>query len=177
LILAGLCSGLVACAHVVGPATETAVDATLRGVNRAENRQRVEELLTSEQYLRSSRALAKVIVDAMLAGLMAADQDGRIKALSTGFVRDLGPALGTLFDDTVLPRVEAAVAASVETVLDRALSQATQRRTAEFAVGVARQGLDEVGPKISKTIADGVSQAVRTNLERDLAPALRSVLQ
>ncbi|HEX3554744.1 MAG TPA: hypothetical protein VIA62_16085 [Thermoanaerobaculia bacterium] len=179
---AGCCGVLAGCAgpDLVRPLTGSAVAASLQAVNEPENRRRIEELLTSEPVVRSLRELTRAAVDAALSDLESDARQARTKKLAADFVRDLGPALGTMLDKDVLPRVENELAASVQRVLEQTLSEANQRRAGSFVTGVARQAMDGVGPQLAKSISDGVSsgieRSVRSILTRDLSPALGKAL-
>ncbi len=181
-VAAGSCGILAGCsgADLVRPVTGKAVSASLEAVNEPENRKRIEELLTSEPVEKSMRELTRAAVDAALADLASDERQARTKKLAADFVRDLGPALGTMLDKDVLPRVENELAASVQRVLEQTLTEANQRRAGAFVAGVARQAMDGVGPQVAKSISDGVSsgieRSVRTILARDLSPALGKAL-
>ena len=180
---AGSCGILAGCSgpDLVRPVTGKAVSASLQAVNEPENRRRIEELLTSEPVVQSMRELTRAAVDAALADLASDERQARTKKLAADFVRDLGPALGTMLDKDVLPRVQDEIAASVQRVLEQTLTEANQRRAGTFVAGVARQAMDGVGPQVAKSISDGVSsgieRSVRTILARDLSPALGKALE
>lgn len=177
---AGTCGALAGCSDVVGPVTGKAVGASLQAVNEPGNRQQIEELLTSEAVVRSTRKLTQAVIDTALSELESPEREARKKQLATEFVRDLGPVLGTMLDKDVLPRVQSTLTASVQTVLEQALSEANRQRAGTFAAGVARQALDAVGPQVAKSISDGVSsgveRSIRTVLAGDLVPALGKAL-
>jgi len=172
--------GLAGCAEKVGPLTESAIAASLQAVNRGANQEQIEKLLTSEAVVRSTRKLTQAVVDASLADLDSPERQARAKQLAADFVRDLGPTLGAVFDQELLPRIEKEIAASVQIVLDQALSEANRQRVGSFTTALARQALDAVGPQIERAISHGVSAGVekslRTVLTRDLGPALAKAL-
>jgi hypothetical protein len=177
---AGACAALAGCSDLAGPVTRKAVGASLEAVNEQANRERIEELLTSEPVVRSTRKLTQAVIDAALAELESDEREARKKKLAADFVRDLGPTLGTMLDKDLLPRVQSRLEASVEAVLEKALGEANRRRAGAFAAGVARQAMDAVGPQVAKSISDGVSsgieRSIRAVLARDLAPALGNAL-
>jgi hypothetical protein len=177
---AGICAALAGCSDLVGPVTGKAVGASLEAVNERANRERIEELLTSEAVVRSTRKLTQAVIDAALADLDSDEREARKQQLTAEFVRDLGPILGAMLDKDILPRVQSRLEASVQAVLDQALSEANRRRAGDFAAGVARQALDAVGPRVARSLSDGVSsgieRSIRAVLARDLAPALGKAL-
>jgi hypothetical protein len=179
--VAGLCGILAGCSDFVRPVTGQAVGAGLQAVNEPENRKRIEELLTSEPVVQSMRELTRAAVEAAFADLASDERQARTRKLAADFVRDLGPALGTMLGKDVLPRVQDELAASVQRILEQTLSEANQRRAGTFVAGVARQAMDGVAPQVAKSISDGVSagieRSVRAILARDLAPALGKALE
>jgi len=176
----GIGAGLSGCAEKVGPLTESAIAASLQAVNRGANQEQIEKLLTSEAVVRSTRKLTQAVVDASLAELDSPERRARAKQLAADFVRDLGPTLGAVFDKELLPRIEKEIAASVQIVLDQALSEANRQRVGGFTTALARQALDAVGPQIERAIANGVSAGVQRSLRavltEDLGPALGKAL-
>jgi hypothetical protein len=177
---AGTCAALAGCSDLAGPVTGKGIGASLAAVDEQAIRARIEELLTSEPVVRSIHKLTQAVIDAALAELDSDELEARKKKLAADFVRDLGPSLGAMLDKDVLPRVQSRLEASLESVLDRALGEASRRRAGDFAAGVARQAVDAVGPQVARSISDGVSsgieRSIRAVLARDLAPALGRAL-
>jgi hypothetical protein len=163
------------CADVVAPTTRTAVDSGLSTLAEPQNRRAIEEILRSDEFLRATRGLTRAALDEILSG-GGPDSDARLTKLSTDFARDIAPALGQTLDGVVLPRVQAALADSVRSTLDRLLADQNRRRVGDFTAGVARQAAASVGPQIAATIADGITTAVERILLHDLSPAIGKAL-
>jgi hypothetical protein len=180
-IAAGVGGGLAGCSEVAGPITGKAIGATLEGANQPANREQLEQLLTSEPVVRAVRKLTRAVIDEAVADLDSDEREARKRQLAAGFVQEIGPALGAMLDKDVLPRVQGALAASVRSILDEALSEANRRRTGAFVGGIAREAAAAAGPPLARSISAGVSsgieRSVRAVLEREVAPALGSALE
>ena len=180
LCLVVAAAGLAGCAEAVGPLAESATSTSLRALNAPANQEEIEKLLTSQPVERSTQALTRAVVDAALADLGSAERQARSKKLAADFVRDLGPALGTVLGDDILPRVQKEIEASVQKLLAQAFSAEGRRRTGVFVAGVARQAMDTVAPAVRRSIADGVSagidRSLRAALGGNLSPALGKAL-
>jgi hypothetical protein len=160
--------------------TESAVSASLAAVNQAVNQEQIEKLLTSDAVVKSTRKLTREVTAAAAAELDSPERQARAKELAADFVRDLGPALGAMLDKDILPRVESTLTASVQKLVDDALSEAGRKRAGAFVAGVAKDAMAAVGPPLQKAIASGVSagieRSVRSVLAQDLGPALGKAL-
>ena len=166
------CAALLAgCAGVVAPTTRSAVDAGLSTLNEPQNRRAIEEILRSDEFVRATRGLTRAALDEILSG-GGPESDARLTKLSNDFARDIGTALGQTLDDVVLPRVQAAIAASVRASLDQTLSEQNRKRVDDFA----REAVVSVGPQVVATISNGITSAVQRILQHDLSPALGKVL-
>jgi hypothetical protein len=177
---AGFLGALGGCSELARPVTGKTIGASLQGLNEPENRAQIEELLTSEPVVRSLRKLTQTVTGTAFEELASDQRQARVKQLAAELVRDLGPALGAMLDKDVLPRVQSALTASVQAILEQALSDANRRRTGDFAAAVANQAFDAVAPRLASSISDGVSsgieRSIRAALARDLGPALGSAL-
>jgi hypothetical protein len=163
------------CAGVVGPTTRTAVDSSLSTLDEAQNRQLIEQILRSDEFTRTTRGLTRAALDEILSG-GGPGSDARLAKASADFAHDIGPALGQTLDDIVLPRVQAAIAASVRAALAQSLSDANRQRVGAFTAGVAHDTVISVGPQIAAAISSGITSAVERILQRDLSPAIGKAL-
>jgi hypothetical protein len=177
-------AGLAGCAEAVGPLAREALDplareavaAKLRAINDPANQKEIEILLTSEPVERSTRTLTRAVVDAALADLGSEERQVRAKKLAADFVRDLGPVLGSVLDEHVLPRVQREVEESVRKLLDQALSEEGQRRTGVFVAGVARQAMGTIAPAVQRTVERAIADGVSAGIDRSLRNALAGSL-
>ena len=167
-----VCAVLLAgCAGVVAPTTRTAVDSSLSALDEPQNRRAIEEILRSDEFVRATRGLTRAALDEILSG-GGPGSDARLTKLSNDFARDIAPALGQTLDGVVLPRVQAAIAASVRASLDQTLSDQNRRRVTDLA----RETIARVGPQVTAAISSGITNAVERILQRDLSPALGKLL-
>ena len=163
------------CADVVAPTTRTAVDSSLATLDEPQNRRLVEELLTSDEYIRATRGLTRAALDEVLSG-GGPGSDARLTKLADDFARDISPALGQTLDGVVVPRVQAAIAASVRAALDQVLSDQTRQRVGDVTASVAREVIASVGPQISAAISNGITMSIERVLQRDLGPGVGKLL-
>jgi len=182
VLLIGLCAAgfpLAGCSYLDLKAERT-LTATLKALNEPANRQRIEELLKSEQVQQSVRELTKTAVDTSLDELTTEERRARIHDLALGLVRDLGPVFGEQLDKEVLPRVRAEVVKSVQAALDQILADSNRGKLDRLAADVARTATDAVAPRIERAIADGIAsgigRAIQGTLSRDLSPVLNKTL-
>ena len=170
--LVGVASG---CADIVAPTTRSVVDSGLGTLAEAQNRREIEQILRSDEIARATRSLTRAALDEILSG-GGPEADARLAKLSTDFAHDIGPALGQTLDDVVLPRVQAAIAASVRSSLDQMLDERNRQRIGAFTADVASQTIARVGPQVEATITRGIVNAVDRILQKDLSPAIGKAL-
>src|SRR5471032_1075163 len=175
LLLAAFAVAAIGCAGVVAPTTRAAVDSSLSTLGEPQNRRAIEEILRSDEFNRATRSLTRAALDEILSG-GGPGADARLTKLANDFAHDIGPALGTTLDDVVLPRVQAAIAASVKASLDQTLSDQNRQRIARFTADIARQTTASVAPQIEASISHGITSAVERILQHDLSPAIGKAL-
>lgn len=162
---------LAGCAGVVAPTTRSAVDTSLATLDEPQNRRTIEQILRSDEMVRATRGLTRDVIDEILSG-GGPDSDAHVARLSGDFARDISPALAQTLDGVVMPRVQAAIEASVRASIDQSLSEQNRKRV----VDLARETVVSVGPQVSAAISGGITSAVERVLQRDLSPAVGKVL-
>jgi hypothetical protein len=178
LVLAAL--GTAGCSQVVRKATSESVGAGLDAVNAAQNRAKLETLLTSEEVRAITRQLTDEVVDAALADLTGEARQTRLHELAVEFVDRLVPVIAKDLSTEVWPELERALTGAVEKVVDQTLSPEVAAKVKALAAEVARGTIEAAGPEIAAAIADGVSagveRAVRTLVAEQLQPALETLV-
>jgi hypothetical protein len=167
---AALCCGLLlgGCSQWLDRKTDRLVTASLRSVESQENRQTLQRLLTSPEVAASTRALTQQVLDTAWDDLSQEQRRARARELTAELVEATGPALGRILDRDVLPRVREELAASLQTAVERALTEENRRKVKDLAAGVARAALAATQEEISRAIQSGVAAGIDAGLARSL---------
>jgi microcompartment protein CcmL/EutN len=171
---------LQACAGWTDHKAAAAVTGGLRALERQDNRELLQRLLTSQEVRASTEALARAALDAAWEDLSREERRAHAKELAAELIDATGPALGRVLDRDVLPRVREEVAASLESAMERAFTEKNRRKVEEFAGGVAHATLEGARDEIARAIQTGLAAGIESGVERTLngriGPALHQAL-
>jgi len=168
------------CSRWLDAKAGAAVTASLRSLERQDNREVLQKLLTSQEVEASTKALSQAVLDTAWDDLSRDERRARAKELTAELVEATGPAFARVLDRDVLPRVRAELSTSLEAAVQRAFSDENRRRAEDFASGVARKVLASTQADITRTLreglAEGVAEGIGRSVDTRVVPAVNRAL-